>query len=186
MPHALTTDVAPPPSRSTVFLPLGAITGGWADGDEIGWFNEFSYLAENDGEHLAELEADIRANGVRDPLLLGNDGRVWDGHHRILVAYRVGLPGLECDLVPAGTTAPERPAPRPSPAPTSSRTAWWATCDVCLTNVLVYPHPEREDDIPDKDEWERFADDCPVCDGPLEWGGADPAHEHLKSYPTGR
>lgn len=33
----------------------------------------------------------IRAEGIREPILLGNDGRVWDGHHRITVARHLGI-----------------------------------------------------------------------------------------------
>lgn len=55
-------------------------------GDEHAWNNEFAYLVRFHGKHVAELMRDIEANGIKEPILLGNDGRVWDGHHRLLVA----------------------------------------------------------------------------------------------------
>jgi ParB-like chromosome segregation protein Spo0J len=43
---------------------------------------------------MASLVADISANGVREPILLGDDGRVWDGHHRICAAIELNLTEL--------------------------------------------------------------------------------------------
>ena len=63
----------------------------YRDGEEHGWFTEFEWLRANDAEHLNALRADIAANGIRVPILLGNDGRIWDGHHRICAAYDLGL-----------------------------------------------------------------------------------------------
>jgi ParB-like chromosome segregation protein Spo0J len=33
----------------------------------------------------------IEKTGIREPILLGNDGRVWDGHHRITAAHQLGI-----------------------------------------------------------------------------------------------
>lgn len=44
------------------------------------------------------LLADIEANGVHDPVMLGSDGRVWDGHHRIVCALRLGIESLPVEL----------------------------------------------------------------------------------------
>lgn len=35
---------------------------------------------------LAALIGDIAANGITTLILLGDDGRVWDGHHHLRVA----------------------------------------------------------------------------------------------------
>jgi ParB-like chromosome segregation protein Spo0J len=43
---------------------------------------------------IAALITDIAANGVKEPLLLGDDGRVWDGHHRLFVARCLGIETL--------------------------------------------------------------------------------------------
>lgn len=44
------------------------------------------------GHYQKNLEARIQEKGsVTQGVLLGNDGRVWDGHHRIVAARRLGL-----------------------------------------------------------------------------------------------
>lgn len=63
----------------------------YRDGDEHGWFTEFDWLRDNDAERLAALRTDAATNGIRVPILLGDDGRIWDGHHRVCVAYDLGL-----------------------------------------------------------------------------------------------
>jgi hypothetical protein len=52
-------------------------------------------------------------------------------------------------------------------------TAWWGTCDNCLTSVVVFCHPEAADDLPDMGEWEGVGPDCYVCDHTISWGGSD-------------
>lgn len=61
-------------------------------------------------------------------------------------------------------------------------TAWWGTCDDCITNVVVYRHPEAESDLPDMDEWENgeFFSRCYVCDGRVQWGGSDRVKDVLR------
>jgi hypothetical protein len=34
------------------------------------------------------------------PVLLGSDGRVWDGHHRICIAIKYCIPSLMVELAP--------------------------------------------------------------------------------------
>lgn len=66
------------------------------------------------------------------------------------------------------------------------RTAWWGTCsnDECMASMIIYPHPDRQSDLPPEDEWEdsTFFIDCPVCASKMEWGGTDPAADLLKNY----
>lgn len=64
-------------------------------GDEHSWAQEFAYLAAVHGEDVQNLADSIAECGMRVPILLGSDGRVWDGHHRLAVAYGLGI-----DLVP--------------------------------------------------------------------------------------
>ena len=54
------------------------------------WEEEFNDLETRDFDYLQELIEDIRENGQKDPILLGDDGRVWEGHHRILVLQTLG------------------------------------------------------------------------------------------------
>lgn len=60
-------------------------------GDEHGWATEFAYLATRHDSRLRMLRKSIEKRGIRRPLLLGNDGRLWDGHHRLLIAVGLGI-----------------------------------------------------------------------------------------------
>jgi hypothetical protein len=72
-------------------MPLAELLATYRDGDEHGWETEFAWLRENDSVRLAELRADVSAHGIHEPVLLGDDGRVWDGHHRLCVAHDLAL-----------------------------------------------------------------------------------------------
>lgn len=43
------------------------------------------------GHYQLQLEQYISEHGITQGVLLGNDGRVWDGHHRIVAARRLGI-----------------------------------------------------------------------------------------------
>lgn len=55
------------------------------------WSDEFQDLWSRQPDYMAKLLADINANGIHDPICLGTDGRIWDGHHRIAVATALGF-----------------------------------------------------------------------------------------------
>lgn len=63
----------------------------YQDGGETGWAAEFAWLAEHRPMRLASLRHDVERDGIREPIWLGDDGRVWDGHHRIYVAHQLGM-----------------------------------------------------------------------------------------------
>lgn len=79
--------------RTATSLPTEEIIGRWRPGSgDWGWPTEFSDLIQEDGGTvIAGLVGDIARKGVRKPLLLGDDGRVWDGHHRLLAARILGI-----------------------------------------------------------------------------------------------
>lgn len=60
-------------------------SGDWS------WEEEHDDIEERTPGKLDLLAQDIRWNGIKEPIILGDDGRVWDGHHRILAATIVGL-----------------------------------------------------------------------------------------------
>lgn len=74
------------------------------------------------------------------------------------------------------STEPEQP----------QRTAYWGTCsnEQCLASMVIYPHPEAKQDLPDEDDWENstFYINCPVCNGGMDWGGSDPAADIIRNY----
>jgi hypothetical protein len=50
------------------------------------------YLYEREPHFMNRLEADIRQHGVSQPVELGEDNTIEDGHHRIAAAYRADIP----------------------------------------------------------------------------------------------
>lgn len=42
---------------------------------------------------------------MKYPILLGTDGRVWDGHHRLCVADMLGLDAVPCEFADRGAVA---------------------------------------------------------------------------------
>lgn len=73
-------------------MPLQAILARWQVGSgEWTWDQEFDDLWQRDGAALDLLAASVQEAGFREPILLGNDGRIWDGHHRLAVAQRLGI-----------------------------------------------------------------------------------------------
>lgn len=67
-------------------------------GDGWDWECESALLWDVHADHLRNLTVDIRANGIRTPIEVARtvDGklRMWDGHHRVLVAAELGLPTI--------------------------------------------------------------------------------------------
>lgn len=51
--------------------------------------------------YLDKLEQQIRENGITMPVLIGSDGRLWDGHHRLRIAVRAGIGYVPVEIVPA-------------------------------------------------------------------------------------
>lgn len=63
----------------------------YTPGDGHSWSDEIDWLTDNHLLRLYCLSRNIKKHGIREPILLGDDGRVWDGHHRIAAAYQLGL-----------------------------------------------------------------------------------------------
>lgn len=95
------------------------------------WDEEWADLDRRHAEtgYLDKLTEDIRTNGITMPVLIGTDGRLWDGHHRLRIAVRLGI-----GYVPVEVPAVEQPA--------AGAQAPCAECD--------HPkaaHTEREDPV---------------------------------------
>ncbi|MFE7797016.1 hypothetical protein [Nocardia sp. NPDC057440] len=63
----------------------------YTNGDETGWAAEFEFLWTRDRERTLKIMDSVLDRGYDHPVLLGDDGRVWDGHHRIAVAVALNL-----------------------------------------------------------------------------------------------
>ena len=85
------------------YVPLGCLLAVYAPGDFDTWKQQIADLEEHHAERLATLAEQILADGITTPILLGTDGRIWDGHHRITVAYRRGI-----EFVPVNFIEDER------------------------------------------------------------------------------
>lgn len=46
------------------------------------------------GHYQLALEAHLAEHGLTQGVCLGSDGRVWDGHHRIVAARRLGIDSI--------------------------------------------------------------------------------------------
>lgn len=53
------------------------------------WQEEYEDLYKT--QHQINLTESIRLKGIKEPVLLGSDGRIWDGHHRICAALHLGI-----------------------------------------------------------------------------------------------
>lgn len=69
---------------------------------------------------------------------------------------------------------------------TEDRTAYWGTCSNqdCQCSMLIYPHPDAPQDLPDEEEWDdsTFFISCPVCASSIDWGGTDHPADIVKNY----
>lgn len=72
-------------------MPLADLLRDWQDGDEHGWDVEFTYLQREHGDAMRNLITSVATEGIKEPILLGSDGRVWDGHHRLCAASVLDL-----------------------------------------------------------------------------------------------
>lgn len=73
-------------------------------GDDWTWTNEYTDLWAEDGPYTNEIIDMVKTHGIgfadeKSPILLGYDGRVWDGHHRILVAKYLGYEWVKVKIL---------------------------------------------------------------------------------------
>lgn len=65
------------------------------------WHEEWqSVPARMTSAALELLTADFMAHGITEPVLLGPDGRVWDGHVRLWWARQVDIETLRVEILP--------------------------------------------------------------------------------------
>lgn len=65
------------------------------------WKSQFAWIRQYHNDRLIALLEDIQKNGLKKPLLIGPDGRLWDGHHRILCLYLLMYDYVPVELVPS-------------------------------------------------------------------------------------
>lgn len=84
-------------------MPLSRILAEWRPGShDWSWDDEYADLVGDDVTRRIEERVLGGGIGFIDhiaPVLLGSDGRVWDGHHRIVLAMKHGITELRVDVV---------------------------------------------------------------------------------------
>lgn len=76
------------------------------------WEEEWADLDRRhaDTAYLTTLEKQIKTNGITDPVLIGSDGRLWDGHHRLRLAVRLGVGYVPVEVIPQISAEPLKDA----------------------------------------------------------------------------
>lgn len=77
----------------------GSFDQPWSWDDEQRWLDEFVSCCDVPGHYQAALERHLASVGrIEQPVCLGDDGRVWDGHHRIVAARRLGFATIRVEV----------------------------------------------------------------------------------------
>ena len=94
-----------------VRMPVESIVTNWRVGSaEWSWDEERADLSNDPVTAAVRHRVLTEGIGFADayaPVLLGSDGRVWDGHHRIVIALEQGITHLNAEC----PTSPEASAP---------------------------------------------------------------------------
>lgn len=86
-----------------VNLPIAQVITFWRPGShDWTWKDEYVDLHLHHSRRLQAIRRRVIEDGFKfldhvSPILLGSDGRVWDGHHRICLAIELGEPFLNVE-----------------------------------------------------------------------------------------
>lgn len=88
-------------------LPVDRIITDWRPGShDWTWDEEYRDLTvDNPVTDAIRRRVDTEGIGFQDdiaPVMLGSDGRVWDGHHRICIAIERDITHLDVEIVTEG------------------------------------------------------------------------------------
>lgn len=87
-------------------MPVAQIVTFWRPGShDWSWAEEYADIIDNPVTAAVRERVNNEGVGFVDhlaPVLLGSDGRVWDGHHRICIAIEQGIPTLMVEKAIAG------------------------------------------------------------------------------------
>lgn len=92
---------------------LAQIVTFWRPGShEWSWAEEYADLMGPRRDVTDRVYARVDSEGIDfadeyAPVLLGSDGRVWDGHHRICIAIQRDIHSLMCEVAGSAAPAPE-------------------------------------------------------------------------------
>lgn len=84
-------------------MPVAQIVTFWRPGShDWTWAEEYEDVMTHSQTPAIRARIEVEGIGFADtfgPVLLGSDGRVWDGHHRICLAIQAGEPSLRVEVV---------------------------------------------------------------------------------------
>jgi len=91
IPTPVPTDTSD--EHETIEYPLAQIMIRYRPGSQDwSWKEEMSDMfSPAHFDKTVALIHSIRKDGIKEPIALGDDRRIWDGHHRITAAYVLGL-----------------------------------------------------------------------------------------------
>lgn len=100
---------SPVPEAVIEYMDLETVLTEWRPGSHPdqkwwNWADEAAELFLDPQMRRATLGLldKIAHQGILDPITLGNDGRVWDGHHRLLIARLLGIKIVPVDIARRG------------------------------------------------------------------------------------
>lgn len=85
--------------------PVAQIIAFWRPGShEWSWAEEYTDLMGRHAYTTGRIRDRVKEEGIgfidhAAPVLLGTDGRVWDGHHRICIAIEQGITEMAVEVV---------------------------------------------------------------------------------------
>lgn len=95
-----------PDGTVLVRMPLAQVVTFWRPGSEDwSWAEEYEHIMTDQAHVTDKIRERVQKEGIIfldhvAPILLGNDGRVWDGHHRICIAIEMGIPDVMVEITP--------------------------------------------------------------------------------------
>jgi hypothetical protein len=72
-------------------MPATEVMATVGPGDGQAWVDELHFLWTTLRHRVLDVLNSVLAEGFREPIVLGPDGRLWDGHHRLAVALALDL-----------------------------------------------------------------------------------------------
>jgi hypothetical protein len=84
-------------------VPLAEFLAWTEPGDrDWSWNSQFRYLQDPDNGHtdrLREIFWSLTYDGQKEPVQVGPDSRLWDGHHRVWALVASGARTIRVDYV---------------------------------------------------------------------------------------
>lgn len=73
-------------------------------GSGLTWTHELQELWTEDRHDTLLLLQHVVGEGISEPIIIGPDGRLWDGHHRLAVALALHIT-VPARIIPDGVSA---------------------------------------------------------------------------------